>query len=168
MNRRLNSKGDPQNMLVDHLFQFRISPWPKAAKKRGFCTGLTDGQTDRRTDRPTDGQTDQPMDGWTDGRTDPLIEMRSWRTHLKMQIFKSNMKIWITPLAQIGTMLPGIKQNKWTVRQNTNDDFWILKWVFCCRWVLTTSRFQISLTRHQTSLYKLQICPARPFLKTPK
>ena len=48
-------------MLVDHLFQHRISPWPKTAEKRGFSTGVTD--------RPTDGP--------TDGRTDPLIEMRS-------------------------------------------------------------------------------------------
>ena len=54
-----------QNMLDDHLFQCRISPWPKTAEKRGFHTGVTDGRTDRRTDRRTDG------------RTDPLIEMRS-------------------------------------------------------------------------------------------
>ena len=55
MNRRLNSKGDPQNMLVDHLFQysFRISPWPKTAEKRGFCTCVTDGHTDGRTNRPS-------------------------------------------------------------------------------------------------------------------
>ena len=50
-----------QNMLVDHLFQCRISPWPKTAEKRGFSTGVTDG----------------PTDGPTDRRTDPLIEMRS-------------------------------------------------------------------------------------------
>ena len=55
-------------MLVDHLFQCRISPWPKTAEKRGFCTGVTD--------RPTDGRTDGPTDGPTDGRTNPLIEMR--------------------------------------------------------------------------------------------
>ena len=42
-----------QNMLVDHLFQCRISPWPKTAEKRGFCRGVMDG------------------------RTDPLVEMRS-------------------------------------------------------------------------------------------
>ena len=48
-----------QNMLVDHLFQCRISPWPKIAEKRGFCTCVMDG----------------PTDGPTDGRTDPLIEM---------------------------------------------------------------------------------------------
>ena len=58
-------------MLVDHLFQYRISPWPKTAEKRGFCTCVTD--------IPTDGR----MDGRTDGRTDPVIEMHSWRTHLK-------------------------------------------------------------------------------------
>ena len=41
-------------MLVDHLFQCRISPWPKTAEKRVFCTdGRTDGRTDRRTDRPS-------------------------------------------------------------------------------------------------------------------
>ena len=41
-------------MLVDHLFRYRISPWPKTAEKRGFCTGVTDGPTDGRTDRRTD------------------------------------------------------------------------------------------------------------------
>ena len=40
-------------MLVDHLFQCRISPWPKTAEKQFFCTGVTDGPTDRRTDRPS-------------------------------------------------------------------------------------------------------------------
>ena len=55
-----------QNMLVDHLFQCRISPWPKTAEKRGFCTGVTDG----RTDGWKDGRTDGRMDGQTDGRTD--------------------------------------------------------------------------------------------------
>ena len=34
-------------MLVDHLFQFRISPWSKTAVKRGFSTGVTDRPTDR-------------------------------------------------------------------------------------------------------------------------
>ena len=47
-------------MLVDHLFQCRISPWPKTAEKRGFCTGVTDGRTDGRTDGPTDRRTDRP------------------------------------------------------------------------------------------------------------
>ena len=55
--KRLSSKGGSQNMLVDHLFQYRISPWPKTAEKRGFCTCITDIRTDRRTDGPTDGQT---------------------------------------------------------------------------------------------------------------
>ena len=68
-------------MLVDHLFQYRISPWPKTAEKRGFCTGVTDGPTDRQTDGQTDRRTDGPRDrrtdGRTDGQTDPLIEMRS-------------------------------------------------------------------------------------------
>ena len=45
-------------MLVDHLFQYRISPWPKTAEKRGFCTGVMDG----------------PMDGWTNGRMDQRID----------------------------------------------------------------------------------------------
>ena len=48
-------------MLVDHLFQYRISRWPKTAEKRGICTGVTDG--------PTDGQNDGGMDGPTDGQT---------------------------------------------------------------------------------------------------
>ena len=51
-------------MFDDHLIQYRSSSWPKTAKKRGFCTCITDGE----------------MDGWTNGRTegqtDPLIEMR--------------------------------------------------------------------------------------------
>ena len=45
-----SSKGVPQNMLVDHLFQFRISECPKTIEKRGFCTCVTDIQTDGRTD----------------------------------------------------------------------------------------------------------------------
>ena len=49
---------DSQNMLIDHLFQFWISPWPKTAEKRGFRTGVTDGPTDGQTDGPTDGRTD--------------------------------------------------------------------------------------------------------------
>ena len=51
-------------MLVDHLFQYRISPWPKTAEKRVFL-------------HLRNGHTDGPTDGPTDGRTDPLIEMRS-------------------------------------------------------------------------------------------
>ena len=46
-------------MFVDHLFQYRISSWPKTAEKRGFYTGLMEGQTDV----PSDGRID-------------LIEMR--------------------------------------------------------------------------------------------
>ena len=38
---------------------------------------------DRRTDGLTDQQTNGPMDRRTDGQTEPLIEMHSWRTHLK-------------------------------------------------------------------------------------
>ena len=48
--KRLSSKGDSQNIFVD---QYKISPRPKTAEKRGFCKGITD----RRTDGPTDGQT---------------------------------------------------------------------------------------------------------------
>ena len=33
---------DSQNTLVDHLFQCRVSPWPKTAEKRGFRTGVMD------------------------------------------------------------------------------------------------------------------------------
>ena len=57
-------------MLVDHLFQCRISPWPKTAEKRGFCTGVTDRWTDGPTDRRTDGPTDRRTDGQTDGGRD--------------------------------------------------------------------------------------------------
>ena len=35
-------------MLVYHLFQCRISPWPKTAEKRGYCTCVTDKRTDRQ------------------------------------------------------------------------------------------------------------------------
>ena len=69
--KRLSGKEGCQNMLVDHLIQYRISQWPKTAEKCSFCTCVTDIRTNGRTD------------GWTDGQTDPLIEMRSWRTHLK-------------------------------------------------------------------------------------
>ena len=37
-----------------------ISSWPKTVKKRGFCTSVTDGWTDRQMDRPTVGPTDRP------------------------------------------------------------------------------------------------------------
>ena len=47
-------------MIVYHLIRYRISPWPKTAAKRGFCTGATDERTDVRTDGPTDGRTDKP------------------------------------------------------------------------------------------------------------
>ena len=40
-------------MFVDHLIQYRISPRPKTAEKRGFCTGVTDQRTDGPTDRPS-------------------------------------------------------------------------------------------------------------------
>ena len=49
-------------MLVDHLIQYRFSPWPKTAEKRVFCVptdGLTDGPTDGRTNRRTDGWTER-------------------------------------------------------------------------------------------------------------
>ena len=49
-------------MLVDHLFQCRISPWPKTAEKRGFCTCVTDIRTNGPTDGPTDRRTDGPTD----------------------------------------------------------------------------------------------------------
>ena len=64
--KRLSSKGDSQNMFVDRLIQYRISPRPKTAEKHGavFAQAL-------RTDA-TDGPTDRPTDGWTT----PLIEMR--------------------------------------------------------------------------------------------
>ena len=41
-------------MMVDHLFRYLNSPWPKAAEKHGFCTGVTDQPTDGRTGRWTD------------------------------------------------------------------------------------------------------------------
>ena len=61
-------------MLVDYLFQDRISPRPKTAEKRVFCTCVTDGPTDE----PTDGRTDQRTNGWTDRPS-----YRDARTQLK-------------------------------------------------------------------------------------
>ena len=84
---RLSSKGDSHNMFVDRLIQYRISPRPKTAEKRGFCTGVkdgrtegwtegqtygrTDGRTERQTD--TDRHTDRPTDA--DENTTPLAEV---------------------------------------------------------------------------------------------
>ena len=84
MDEQTGGKGS-QNMLVDHLFQYRISPWPKTAEKRGFCTCVTDlpidgptgGWTDGRTDRQMDGRTDGRMDGWMDGWTDGWTDRRT-------------------------------------------------------------------------------------------
>ena len=63
--KQLSSKGGSKNMLVDHLFQYRISPRPKTAKKHVFYTCVTDIRTDGPTDRRTDGPTDGPTDGQT-------------------------------------------------------------------------------------------------------
>ena len=63
---RPSSKGGSQNMFVDHLIQYRISPRPKTAEKRDF--------QESGTDRPTDGR--------TDGRT-VRPSYRDARTHLK-------------------------------------------------------------------------------------
>ena len=46
--------GKTQNMLVDHLFQCRVSPWPITAEKHGFRTCVTDRRTDGRTDQRMD------------------------------------------------------------------------------------------------------------------
>ena len=65
-------------MFVDHLFQFRISPQPKTAEKRGFSTGVTDG----RTDGPTDGQTGEPS--YRDALlTDAFKKMSGERTKIR-------------------------------------------------------------------------------------
>ena len=69
-------------MLVDHLFQSRISPWPKTVEKRGFCTCVTDGPTDRRTDRRTDGRTDRPS----------YRDVFLW-THLKIRLSRVDREI---------------------------------------------------------------------------
>ena len=45
-----SNKGDSQNMLVDHLFQYRVSPLPKKAKKRDFCTTSFDPSRGRFKD----------------------------------------------------------------------------------------------------------------------
>ena len=47
-------------MKIYIVFICFISPWPKTAKKRGLCTGVTDGRTDRLTYRRMDRWTDRP------------------------------------------------------------------------------------------------------------
>ena len=69
-----------QNILVDHLFQCRISLWPKTAEKYVFLHKRY-GRTDRPMDGPTDGPTDQQMDRLTDR---PSYRDAFLRTHLKM------------------------------------------------------------------------------------
>ena len=44
-----SSNGGSQSTVVDHLIQYRISPWPKTSGKFGFCTGVTDTRDDGRT-----------------------------------------------------------------------------------------------------------------------
>ena len=48
-----SSNGGSQSTFVDHLIQHTISLWPKSDEQRVFCTGVTDGRTDRRTDGPS-------------------------------------------------------------------------------------------------------------------
>ena len=67
-----------QNMLIDHLFQYRISPWPKTAEKRGFCTGVTDGPTDGQTD----GRTDRPS--YRDAFLTDASKNLSYTSHLPL------------------------------------------------------------------------------------
>ena len=54
-------------MLVDHLFQCGISPWPKTAENAIFT------QRNKRMDRPTK----RLADGQMNRLTDPLIKMHS-------------------------------------------------------------------------------------------
>ena len=56
----------------------------------------------RKRNEHSDGRIDIPMYGQTDGWTDPLIEMRSWRTHLKR------------------------KENNWNKKRNENAKNWLL------------------------------------------
>ena len=62
---------DFQNTFVDHIFQYRNSPWPKTAEKRDLCAG---GGTDGPTDRGIDGQTDRRIDGRRDGGTERRMD----------------------------------------------------------------------------------------------
>ena len=76
-------------MLVDHLFQFRISLWPKTAKKRGFCTCVTDGRLDQRTDGRTNGRTDRPS--FTDARTHRK-RMEQENKHMKKRFRRTRIR----------------------------------------------------------------------------
>ena len=56
--KRQSSEG---GSFVDHKIRYRISQWPKSARKRDFRTGFAEGR----------------IDGRRDGRTGLLIEMDS-------------------------------------------------------------------------------------------
>ena len=70
-----SNEGGYQNIFVDHLIQCRISLWPKTAEKRGFCTGVMDGWTDRWMDGQMDGWMDRRTDGWTEKEEEKLPHM---------------------------------------------------------------------------------------------
>ena len=78
-------------MLVDHLFQYRISQWPKTIEKRGFCTCVTDIRTDGPTDRPsyrdaflTDASKNEIKSGGSKvGRADTKIGYQNTKTKTK-------------------------------------------------------------------------------------
>ena len=66
-------------MLVDHLFQYGISPGPQTAEERGFCTSVTDGPMDGRTDGQTliqrcENASKNVMEGWTSQQADGPME----------------------------------------------------------------------------------------------
>ena len=64
-------------MLVDHLFQRGISLWPRTAKKRGFCSGVTDVWTDERTKR------------WPFKRFKSILSAQSFKSNLSFKPFRS-------------------------------------------------------------------------------
>ena len=83
--KRRRSEGGSQNMLVDHLFQHKISTWPghKQPRNADFAQSLR-----------------------TDGRTDPLTEMRSRRTHLKITYKSSIGRFLFFPHSQNAIRFP--------------------------------------------------------------
>ena len=105
----LNSTGGTQNILVDHLFQYRISPWPKTAEKRVFCTCVMDRHTDGRTDGLTDGQTDRPS--YRDVRTH-LKSRKTWFLHRQTLLWRCEDASKNAKTAQLyhSCLLPYVRQ----------------------------------------------------------
>ena len=102
-------------MLVDHLFQYRISLWPKTAKKRGFCTCVTDGRLDQRTDGRTNGRTDRPS--FRDARTH-IKRMEPENKHMKKRFRRTRIQMRFENQTKTECQTNSFKQ---TQRDNAGD-----------------------------------------------